>query len=54
MTARPDPFRALETPAYRERMGKRPFRDAWRAALPLLAQAVYLAAALWALWMLRG
>jgi hypothetical protein len=28
-------------------------RDAWRAALPLFAQATYLAAALWALWMLR-
>ena len=26
-------------------------RDAWRAALPLLAQGLYLAAALWALWM---
>ena len=28
--------------------------NAWRDALPLLAQALYLAAALWALWMLRG
>ena len=28
-------------------------RDAWRAALPLLAQGLYLAAALWALWMVR-
>ena len=50
----PDPFRALETPAYHERMGARPWRDAWRAALPLLAQGLYLAAALWALWALRG
>ena len=52
MTA-PDPFRALETPAYRERMNARPWRDAWRAALPLLAQSLYLTAALWALWMVR-
>ena len=29
-------------------------RDAWRAALPLLAQGLYLTAALWALWALRG
>jgi hypothetical protein len=28
-------------------------RDAWRVALPLLAQGLYLAAALWALWMVR-
>ena len=30
------------------------WRNAWRDALPLLAQALYLAAVLWALWMLRG
>jgi hypothetical protein len=35
-------------------MTARPARDAWRAALPLLAQALYLTAAIWALWMLRG
>jgi hypothetical protein len=29
-------------------------RDAWRAALPLLAQGLYLTAALWALWALRS
>ena len=28
-------------------------RDAWRAALPLLAQGLCLTAALWALWMVR-
>jgi hypothetical protein len=28
-------------------------RNAWRAAAPLLAQAFYLGAALWALWLLR-
>ena len=53
MTA-PDPFRALETPAYRERMNARPWRDAWRAALPLLAQGLYLATVLWTLLALRG
>ena len=52
MTA-PDPFRALETPAYRERMNARPWRDDWRAALPLLAQGLYLATVLWTLWMVR-
>jgi hypothetical protein len=34
-------------------MSARPPHEAWRDALPLLAQALYLTAALWALWMLR-
>ena len=49
----PDPFRALETPAYRELMGAPPL-PAWRriagALLPLAAQTLYLAALMWALW----
>jgi hypothetical protein len=29
-------------------------RDIWRAALPLVAQTIYVAAAIWILWKLRS